>query len=63
MTGEEALGWFVGLLQTWGPLVLIIGGILFLIVFSLVIFVFVKIIRDMRQMDKEFDRRRRGRWW
>ena len=63
MTGEEALGWLIGLLQTWGPLALIIGGIFFLIVFSLVIFIFVKIFRDMRRMDKEFDRRSRGRWW
>lgn len=63
MTIEELIGNLWGLLETWGPLAITLFGIFFLLVLSFVVFVFVKVIREMGEMDREHKamRRRIGR--
>ena len=62
MTFEELLGNLWGMLETWGPLVLVIFGAFALVVLSLVVTVFVKVFRGMNEMDRERKKRQGGMW-
>lgn len=63
MTVEELIGNLWGLLEAWGPLVAILFAGFFALVLSFVVFVFVKVIRGMREMDADHRamRKRMGR--
>lgn len=53
MSIEELIGNLWALVEAWGPIVLIVFALFFLLVLSLVIFVFVRVFGGMREMDRE----------
>lgn len=57
MSVDQFLGELWGFLSMVGPIALAIYGVFALIVFSLVVFVFVKVFKSMSKMDKDFDRK------
>lgn len=53
MTPGELIARLWALAETWGPVALIAYGAFALLVLSFVIFVFIKVIRSMREMDAD----------
>lgn len=64
MSVEELIGKLWALVETWGPVVMIVYAVLFVLVLSFAVFVLVKVIRGMSQMDRHHKamRKRMGRF-
>lgn len=61
MTTDEILGKLWGMVEAWGPWLLGIYAVFFLVVLTLVAGVFVTVFRGFREHDRRRDAMRRGR--
>lgn len=59
MTIEEMLGNIWSLIETWGPVALLVFAVFALIVLTLVIFVFVKVFRGMADIERSWKEKNR----
>lgn len=62
MSTEELIGKIWGLVEAWGPIVLVAYGLFALLVLGIIVAVFISTMRSFRQFDREWDNRHGGRF-
>lgn len=66
MTVEELLGSVVGLIEQYGPIIIVLYCVFAAVVLALVITIFVFVLRQFQRINRDFDdfdrRHRGGRW-